>query len=143
MNQQFEGRLDFCSNFFVEPDGTTVEHEFQAAKTNDLLEKTLILSAPTPGKAKRQGRKATLRADWTPTIRINEMRSLVFRKFFDHNELTERLLATGSEELIEWNTWHDQFWGICQCGTCPQQEGLNHLGRILMEVRDFIASFGK
>jgi predicted NAD-dependent protein-ADP-ribosyltransferase YbiA (DUF1768 family) len=29
----------------------------------------------------------------------------------------------------EGNTWNDRFWGVCR------GSGLNHLGRILMEVR--------
>lgn len=41
-----------------------------------------------------------------------------------------RLLATGSAELIEGNVWNDTFWGVCR------GRGQNHLGRILMEVRD-------
>lgn len=41
------------------------------------------------------------------------------------------LLATGSEELIQGNTWNDTFWGVNH----QHPKGLNHLGRILMDVR--------
>jgi ribA/ribD-fused uncharacterized protein len=137
----FEGDLDFCSNFFVEPDDTTVEHEFQAAKTHNLRLKVKILSAASPGRAKRLGRVIDLRPDWEE-VKVIEMRSLVLRKFWDHKNLAQRLLDTGDEALIEWNWWHDNFWGVCHCGkTCDPQEGLNTLGRILMDVRAVILSF--
>jgi predicted NAD-dependent protein-ADP-ribosyltransferase YbiA (DUF1768 family) len=32
--------------------------------------------------------------------------------------------------LIEENTWGDTFWGICK------GQGENHLGRLLMQIRD-------
>jgi len=31
--------------------------------------------------------------------------------------------------------WHDKFWGICICTKCANK-GENHLGKILMEVRE-------
>ena len=31
----------------------------------------------------------------------------------DIPELKEKLLATESKEIIEWNAWSDTFWGKC------------------------------
>lgn len=135
MIDSFEGDFEFLSNFFLEPDGTTVEHEFQAAKTADLEWKLRILTAPTPGQAKRLGRKAPLRPEWEQA-KVNEMRALVFKKFLDHPTLAAWLMETTGHDLVEGNHWHDQFWGVCVCGRCPAEEGLNKLGRILMEIRD-------
>ena len=45
------------------------------------------------------------------------------------------LLATGGEELIEGNWWHDNFFGVCTCGPCDGK-GKNNLGKILMRVRE-------
>lgn len=59
------------------------------------------------------------------------MRQLVRQKF-SKEPLQSRLLATGNAVLEEGNTWNDKFWGKF-CG-----EGENHLGRILMEIRDEI-----
>ena len=56
------------------------------------------------------------------------MESLVREKFTDPM-LRLQLMATGSEELVEGNTWSDTFWGVCN------GEGGNHLGKILMKVR--------
>lgn len=143
--RRFTGEHAFLSNFFIEPDGTTVEHEFQADKTEDIGWKRRILSAakedgtPHPGKAKRLGRKAPMRDDWDD-IKIGRMTFWVRKKFTDHDELGERLLDTGRAILIEGNEWHDIFWGRCD-GTCRHQNhrgewmGANMLGRILMQTR--------
>lgn len=137
----FGGAHAFLSNFFTEPDGTTVEHDFQAAKTDDLEWKVRILSATTPGKAKRLGRQAPLRPEWE-SVKVSEMRSLVLRKFWDHWDaparLSDLLVDTGDSEIVEGNHWHDNFWGDCRCQECAKTVGQNHLGLILMDVRALI-----
>ena len=66
----FEGEFEFLSNFFPSPirfEGMvypTVEHAFQAAKTMDMAKRKMIAGLPSPGQAKREGRKVTLRPDW-------------------------------------------------------------------------------
>jgi predicted NAD-dependent protein-ADP-ribosyltransferase YbiA (DUF1768 family) len=40
-------------------------------------------------------------------------------------------MATGSEEIIEWNNWGDRIWGKTYDGV-----GENHLGKILMKIRE-------
>ncbi len=63
----FHGEFGFLSNFAQSPitfsgkTWQTVEHVFQAAKTLDENEREQIRLAPTPEKAKRLGRKVTLR----------------------------------------------------------------------------------
>ena len=137
----FEGPTAFLSNFFEEPDGTTVEHEFQAAKTFDLREKVQIFACTTPGQAKRKGHKVPLRSDWetkqanAQPLKVNVMRELVFRKFWDHGTLADQLANTGDDELVEGNRWHDQFWGNCHCESCQNITGQNWLGIVLMDVR--------
>ena len=137
---KFRNNERFLSNFFVEPDGTTVEQDFQAEKTFDLQERVEILIADGPAEAKRLGQKCTLREDW-PEVRIGIMRHLVLRKFLDHRELAVALFQTGDAELVEGNTWHDNLWGDCSCDSCEGKVGENHLGHILMEIRDLINSY--
>lgn len=127
---QFQGQYRFLSNFWVEKDGSTVEHEFQSAKTTVPLEREFVLNAATPGEAKRLGRKVTLRPDWEG-IKLTVMRYYVKNKFTDDQELMEKLKATGDAGLVEGNYWHDKYWGV----DLATGEGENHLGRILMEVR--------
>lgn len=109
----FQGEFEFLSNFYthnIEYNGIvypTVEHAFQAAKCLDNEEKLKILEAPTPGKAKRIGKKIVMRPDWD-NIKIDVMKDLLVLKFSDP-ELKEKLKATGEEELIEGNNWNDTF----------------------------------
>ena len=47
-------------------------------------------------------------------------------------ELRTKLADTEDEELIEGNTWNDTYWGVCR------GVGENHLGKLLMEVREML-----
>lgn len=139
---RFTDEYRFLSNFWYAEvhmygfDYPTVEHAFQAAKAQTHDERMTIRAANTPGQAKKLGRKVALRPDWED-FKLTAMKKLVERKFdpWAHPELTQQLLDTGNQTLIEGNYWHDTFWGVCECDT-HQGEGQNHLGRILMEVRD-------
>ncbi len=83
-----------------------------------------------PKKAKRRARKIQIRADWNE-IKIACMRDIVFAKFVQNAEIAAKLLATGDNQLVEGNYWHDTFWGVdTETGV-----GENNLGRILMAVR--------
>lgn len=135
----FDGEFAFLSNFYESPisDGEitypTVEHYFQAMKTPSMEEAVEIAAAPTPGRAKRLGRKCQLRSDWEE-IKIPVMRSALHKKF-SNPELKAKLLATGDQHLEEGNTWHDNFWGVCHCERCQDKVGQNNLGKLLMELR--------
>lgn len=125
----FRDEYDFLSNFHVETaDGLTTEHLFQAAKAVNKAEAMDILAAPTPGQVKRRGRYCTLRPGWDE--QRDEIMLTLVRMKFKAPELRDKLLATGDAELIEGNTWGDQYWGVCQ------GVGENKLGKILMQVRE-------
>ena len=146
----FDKEYAFLSNFFESPiefktvDGKkmiapTVEHAFQAEKAMFAVEQETIINADTPGKAKRLGRHCLLRPDWEDA-KDNVMLEFVRRKF-QIPELRDKLLATGTANLVEGNNWHDNYWGICVCEKCvnnPVVDGKNKLGSILMRVRDEI-----
>lgn len=131
----FRGENEFLSNFYpsiliVDNEAyPTLEHAFQAAKTDDPLLKAKIRDAATARDAKRIGRSVTLIPDWD-NKRLDIMASLVKQKFTEHLDLKCKLLLTGNKDLIEGNTWKDRFWGQDQNGV-----GENHLGKILMNVR--------
>ena len=137
----FDGEFAFLSNFYEQPNlitdemniaYPTVEHYFQAAKTLDKNERKRISILDTPGKAKRAGRRVTLRSDWEE-VKTDVMRRALMKKFSDPL-MKARLLETGDAELIEGNHWHDNVWGSCQCPNC-QNTGENRLGKLLMEIR--------
>ena len=142
MIAMFEGKYAFLSNFDHSPftvDGVTfptVEHWFQAFKTLDPEDFRDIAAADTPGRAKRMGRHVELRPDWEEIKTDVMMEGL--RHKFAIPELRAKLLATGDEELMEGNTWHDNAWGNCVCQKCQNTPGRNMLGMLLMELRNEI-----
>lgn len=135
---EFRREYHFLSNFYpcrISYDDIaypSVEHAFQAAKTNNREVRAAIALAPTPGDAKNKGRRVSLRHDFE-TKKLEIMKELLLIKFSEP-ALKEKLLATGDILLIEGNTWGDDFWGmIINPGGMV---GQNHLGDLLMQVRD-------
>lgn len=140
MINQFKGEYRFLSNFWLAPvefEGVvypSVEHAYQAAKTISMEEREPFWKEfMRAGEAKLHGRTLTLRGDWD-FIKIDTMRALV-RSKFEVPHLKDLLLATDNQLLFEGNYWHDNFWGDCYCSRCQNIKGLNHLGKILMEIR--------
>ncbi|MEC4816462.1 MAG: NADAR domain-containing protein [Scytonema sp. PMC 1069.18] len=115
---------------------STVEHYYQAQKfagTEDAAVIPLIYAADTPELAAALGRDRTcrVRPDWE-IVKTQIMREAVFKKFLSHTDIREILLMTGDSLLVE-NSPTDYFWG---CG--EDNTGQNHLGKILMSVREEI-----
>lgn len=142
MISSFTDDYDFLSNFYPSPvwygsdSYPTVEHAYQAAKTKDPQERQRIASAKYPGQAKKLGRAVTMRKGWDQH-KADVMLKLLRQKF-QAPDLRERLLATGTQKLVEGNYWHDNLWGSCGCGKC-KDKGKNLLGRLLMQVREELA----
>ena len=130
----FREEFYFLSNFYpasIWVDGErhpTVEHAFQAAKALQPASKKLIREAKTAAMAKKLAKSVALVPNWD-TERVLVMRRLLQEKF-KNPLLRSLLLATEDIPLIEGNTWHDYFWGVCN------GQGQNVLGKMLMEVRD-------
>lgn len=138
----FTGNFSFLSNFsshsFVDWRGVewkTTEHFYQAAKTDSLKEKALIIFAHTPGKAKRFGQNVELIKDWNKK-KISIMYRALKMKFDQNLDIQKKLKSTFEYKLIEGNYWHDNFWGNCFCDKCKKIEGRNYLGQLLMILRD-------
>lgn len=87
-----------------------------------------------PAAAKSLGRKIELRPDWEE-IKDSHMRRVLEAKFSDP-ELAQKLIDTGDKFLCEGNSHHDNYWGNCTCPKCRDIEGQNHLGLILMNIRE-------
>jgi ribA/ribD-fused uncharacterized protein len=111
----------------------TVEHFFQAMKSTDPADWEKVRKLDTPGKAKRAGRKLKLRSDWDKVKEDFMMKGL--RAKFAIKDHKQSLLSTGDEEIVEWNTWHDNEWGSCTCSRCENRPGKNKLGKLLMRLR--------
>ena len=132
----FMHEFAFLSNYarILPESPVTVEHLYQAAKAACPEDAARIMSAETPGDAKKMARKIKKVDNWNE-IKLHIMFNLLLYKFsFEENR--RKLLATGDEELCEGNIWHDNFWGNCTCEHCADKIGQNHLGKLLMKVRD-------
>lgn len=116
----------------------TVEHAYQASKTDDVEHAKEILSTVTAGAAKRLGKGITLRPKWDE-MKLDVMVQLIRYKFDKNNpELRQQLLDTGDRQIYEGNRWGDVFWGRVERAPGVYQ-GENHLGKILMGIRKEIS----
>jgi len=153
MIDRFEGRYRFLSNFYpaiVEYNllmWNSTEHGYQAAKDirgldSPIVQKILTLDGREAGKSKKLGKQIEkegfLRPDWKKGFSLEVMEELLQQKFdpFVHPDLRRMLDETKGQELVEGNTWHDNFWGDCECHECETIPGQNWLGKLLMKVRD-------
>ena len=116
---------------------STVEHYYQAMKTEDVAEQRKIRKLETPGKAKRAGRKVTMRKDWHLVKESVMLEAL--RAKFSIPDFKQSLLSTEGE-IVEFNKWHDNEWGSCLCVKCRHKEGKNKLGKLLMALRTELSS---
>ncbi len=130
----FRNEYFFLSNFYeadVKYNGIIFPHNeaaFQAQKSSD--EKIQrIFTKLSPTQAKRLGKNIYMRRDWND-IKDNIMYEICYNKFSQNELLKEKLINTGDALLIEGNTWHDTYWGMCN------NKGQNKLGKILMRVRE-------
>ena len=132
-----EGELGYLanySNYGFTVDGIyypTAEHFYQASKFDnpEIIEK--ILACKTPREAACCGRnKNHIRIPNFKEMKLEKMYQGVFEKFRQNPDILQKLLDTGNEEIIEAND-QDSFWGIG-----PDGDGENHMGEILMRVRE-------
>ena len=140
MIKSFVGQYEFLSNFHPSPihyEGQTyptVEHAFQAAKTQDTQTRQKIASKATPGQAKRAGGRRGILIDFDQTAweakKLQVMETLLRLKF-QNPELRDLLVATGDTPLQEGNNWNDTYWGV----SLKTGKGKNMLGKLLEKVR--------
>lgn len=152
MIDSFKGRWSFLSNFYpcvIEYKGIeypSVEHFYVAMKidSNQIINgnhytlddfREMVSKLSSAGMAKKIGQKVRLRKDWDEK-KLDVMNWGV-REKFKNEDLKELLLSTGDQDIIEGNFWNDTFWGVCN------GKGKNHLGKILMKVRDEIRGIEK
>ena len=123
----YTGIDSVCKNGSIEVDNT--EAAYQAGKADN----PKIFENLNGIQSKKLSHKIKMTTkdieDWDTYKKFMLMKRLLKMKFAIP-ELKEMLLATGDEELVEGNYWHDTIWGVCD------GVGENHLGKMLMEIRE-------
>jgi len=154
----FRGDNHFLSNFYpceiVEDDiiYSSVEHYYIAMKVNTsvLFQKkrytvnefrVMVSELDNASLVKKVGESIKPRNDWKQ-YRFIVMKFGITEKF-KNKELRRKLIATGNQELVEGNWWHDNYFGSCFCDKCKNIDGKNMLGKMIMDVRDEITGNGK
>jgi len=138
----FRKELAFLSNFYEAPfeiNGVkykTVEHYFQSEKATGSKDKEKIINAKTPAEAKRLGKQIELRSDWDE-VKDQVMFDGILNKFLQNKDIAEKLIKLEGE-IVEYNKWHDNYWGFCLCKKCQGRKKLNKTGKMLMEVRSLL-----
>lgn len=137
---EFRGDYSFLSNFYphsIEYMGIlypSSEHAYVSAKSNNVDFKIKISKIKSPSEVKRLGRETDLVENWN-NIKLSIMEEIVRIKFSDE-VMKSQLLATNGKDLYEGNWWHDNFYGYCICDKCGDKIKNNHLGNILMKIRN-------
>ncbi|MCR5166760.1 MAG: NADAR family protein [Oscillospiraceae bacterium] len=99
------------------------ESAFQAQKD---ISRVSEFEALDGRDAKRLGRKVKMRPDWE-SVKLNIMEEILRIKF-SNSILAEKLKAVKGP-IVEENTWHDTYWGVCN------GIGENHHGKLLEKIR--------
>lgn len=97
----FMHEFAFLSNYarILPESPVTVEHLYQAAKAACPEDAARIMSAETPGDAKKMARKIKKVDNWNEIKRHIMFNLLLYKFSFEKNK--QKLLATGDEELCE------------------------------------------
>jgi len=115
----------------IEIDGEkykSTENYYQSQKMMREEDRLYIMSLD-PHNSKRKANILLMREDWYKH-KFVAMRKALEAKF-NLTEWKAKLLATGHDQIIEWNNWGDKFWGV----SINDNLGQNHLGLMLMEIR--------
>lgn len=115
----------------------TVEHAYQCARYTDEKVKEEIRSQASPVKAWETSTKykSTQISEFSDeNFKLAVMKSLMREKALQHEEVRKALLDSGDRNIVKHITTYppgDGFWDDGVHG-----EGLNHMGRIWMEIRE-------
>ena len=132
----FKGEYDFlnnrygCSFVWQGIRYNNVESAFHASKYTDESERK-ILSRMSADKAVKKSMDFTPSEEWEDS-KLNIMESIIMAKFDQNPSLKKRLIATDGRILINGNNKHETYWGV----DLYSWKGENHLGKILMTIRD-------
>ena len=132
----FKGKYDFlsnrygCSFIWQGISYNNVESAFHASKYTDKEERK-ALSRMSADKVVMKCRDCIPSKEWEE-CKLDIMESILWAKFDQNPSLKKRLIETDGYILINGNNKHETYWGI----DLYSWKGENHLGKILMTIRD-------
>jgi len=89
----------------------TVENFYQAMKLpKENIDKREYIASLDAYGSKREGRKLQIRSDWDK-VKLDVMEYVLRFKFAPGTSWHSKLMATEGD-IVEWNNWRDEFWGI-------------------------------
>ena len=133
---RFTGEYDFMGNRYpclIHWEGLdyrNAEAAFQASKCKDGKERQNFTGC-SADKAALKGRGLIPYSGWEEA-QLSIMESILQAKFDQNLVLMRKLKDTGNCMLLNGNNRHETFWGI----DLYSWIGENHLGRIIMNIRD-------
>ena len=117
----------------------TSENYYQAAKIEDHRRDLRVAIAAMDAHAsklcfRKDPDRFKVRDGWNAAQKLATMRKILRFKFGEGTSWHNQLINCEGD-IIEWNNWGDDFWGV----DLRKGEGQNHLGRILEKIReDFV-----
>jgi ribA/ribD-fused uncharacterized protein len=139
MVQAFRGDYNYLSNFWlvdVEYNGVvypSVEHAYMSAKSDDPQWKSYCANRNiSPSDVKKNSTHVRLVNNWN-RLKLVVMEECL-RSKFNKEPYRSKLLTTDNENIQEGNVWNDVFWGVDL--TVNPNKGENHLGRLIMKIRE-------
>lgn len=106
------------------------EAAFQSSKCTDMEERKVFCNC-SADKAALKGKDIVPPSDWE-SEQFAIMETILTAKFEQNPNLMKCLVETGNALLINGNKKKETFWGV----DSYSWEGENHLGKILMTIRD-------
>ena len=133
---QFKGEYDFLGNRFgcrfvwQELQYGNAEAAFQSSKCVDESERK-VYAGCSADKAALKGKDMLPFPGWE-NARLDIMESILRAKFEQNPALMKKLTDTGTRILINGNNKQETYWGV----DLYSWQGENHLGKILMNIRN-------
>lgn len=126
----------YSCRFFLDNEWwSTSEHYYQSQKAVDEKTRLLIKNAKTAKEAKKIACQSEIKPNWDE-IKYDVMKKALMAKFQQNKSFANLLISTG-QEIIEEDSPYDSIWGIGKDG-----KGQNLLGKVLMEVREYLINNG-
>lgn len=137
----FKDNLAFLSNMYPralttnKTIATCSESAYQSFKTTDPGLRVHICSM-TGYQSKKFVHRSdfVVRDDWKD-ISIQVMTGVVKNKFMQNPDLLQMLHRVDDSLLVEYNYWHDCWFGHCTCLKCKDKVKHDNLGLILRNLK--------